>query len=140
MCERYLYIFMDLVHILSYVLCVCVCVFQLFLCFIFMARKTILQSANNSPPPPFPSPSILHSFSFRFQIEDVEETHLVSHQNSLTENMADITISSLGYNTAEAVPMTVYYRKSGEGNTRPTLENLRQGRTEKPTVEQLAVR
>ncbi len=64
----------------------------------------------------------------RFQIEDVEEPRLSSHQNTINENTADYTISSLSYNTAEAVPMTVYYRKDGEGNTRPTLEDLRQGK------------
>jgi len=64
----------------------------------------------------------------------VEE--LTSHQNTVTtENMADYTISSLGYNTTEAVPMTVYYRKEGEGNARPTLEDLRQGKKGVPRRE-----
>ena len=53
---------------------------------------------------------------------------------------ANVTISSLGYNTAEAVPMTVYYRKGEEGNRRPTLEDLRHGRMEKPKEEQVVVR
>ena len=38
--------------------------------------------------------------------------------------------ASLGYDTAEAVPMTLYYRDSGEqgggGKARPTLESLRE--------------
>ena len=75
----------------------------------------------------------------RFEIENVEEPHSAPSHDIHTENMADITISTLGYNTAEVVPMTVYYRKDGEGNTRPTLENLRQGKAEKPTEEQLQV-
>ncbi len=48
----------------------------------------------------------------------------------------DVTITSLGYNTAEAVPMTVYYRKSGEGSSRPTLDDLRHGRKEPAETQQ----
>lgn len=64
----------------------------------------------------------------RFEIEDVEEPHL-THTSVPTD--PNVTISSFGYNTAEAVPMTVYYRKSGEGSSRPTLDDLRHGRVEK---------
>lgn len=74
------------------------------------------------------------SYIHRFEIEDVEEPHL-THVSAPTD--PNVTISSFGYNTAEAVPMTVYYRKSGEGSTRPTLDDLRQGRAEKPPQEQL---
>ena len=42
----------------------------------------------------------------------------------------DTTITSFGYNTAEAVPMTVYYRneeeEGGRSKTRPTLDYLRE--------------
>lgn len=55
---------------------------------------------------------------------------MLTHTSGLSDPNA--TITSLGYNTAEAVPMTVYYRKSGEGSSRPTLDDLRQGRVEKP--------
>ena len=65
----------------------------------------------------------------RFEIEDVEEPHLTHTSIQGDPNM---TVSSLGYNTAEAVPMTVYYRKTGEGSSRPTLEDLRHGRVDKP--------
>ena len=64
----------------------------------------------------------------------MEEPHLT--HTSTTPGDPNVTISSLGYNTAEAVPMTVYYRKTGEGSARPTLDDLRQGRTEKqPTAD-----
>ena len=71
---------------------------------------------------------------YRFEIEDVEEPHLVHTTSALAD--PNVTISSFGYNTAEAVPMTVYYRKSGEGSSRPTLDDLRQGRAEKPPQEE----
>lgn len=68
----------------------------------------------------------------RFEIEDVpEDSSHLNNPTSPTEN-PNVTISSLGYNTTEAVPMTMYYRKAGEGNTRPTLDYLRQGRTNPP--------
>lgn len=59
----------------------------------------------------------------------VEESHLTHTSDP------EMTITSLGYNTAEALPMTVYYRKSGEGSSRPTLDDLRQGRMDKPPEE-----
>ena len=62
----------------------------------------------------------------------MEETHLTQPNLHVDP---DSTITSLGYNTAEAVPMTAYYRKTGEGSSRPTLEDLRQGRVEKPQKE-----
>ena len=34
--------------------------------------------------------------------------------------------------------MTVYYRKTGEGSSRPTLEDLRQGRVDKPAAAEEA--
>ncbi len=40
---------------------------------------------------------------------------------------------TLGYNTAEAVPMTLYYRQSADtadNKPRPTLDHLREGRTD----------
>ena len=63
---------------------------------------------------------------YRFEIEDVDEPDSHDHQQSAT-GQADLTVHSFGYNTAEAVPMTVYYRHSGEGEgkARPSLDNLR---------------
>ena len=63
----------------------------------------------------------------RFQIEDVDEPDHRDHQLSIGAGQADLTVHSFGYNTAEAVPMTVYYRDSGEdeGKARPSLDNLR---------------
>lgn len=75
-----------------------------------------------------------HSHPPRFEIEDVEEPHL-THTNAQAD--PNVTVTSLGYNTAEAVPMTVYYRKSGEGSSRPTLDDLRHGRVEKPPQVEL---
>ena len=65
---------------------------------------------------------------FRFQIEDVDEPDHGDHQLSISAGQADLTVHSFGYNTAEAVPMTVYYRDSGEdeGKARPSLDHLRQ--------------
>ena len=66
----------------------------------------------------------------RFQIEDVEEhPHSGDHQFSIT-TPGDTTITSFGYNTAEAVPMTVYYRHAAEddGRNRPSLDYLHEGR------------
>ena len=64
---------------------------------------------------------------FRFEIEDVAEPDQHDHQLSVS-GQGDLTVHSFGYNTAEAVPMTVYYRNSGEaeGKVRPSLDNLRQ--------------
>ena len=71
--------------------------------------------------------TVLILFSFRFQIEDVDEPDHGDHQLSIGAGQADLTVHSFGYNTAEAVPMTVYYRDSGEdeGKARPSLDNLR---------------
>jgi hypothetical protein len=47
---------------------------------------------------------------------------------SIGAGQADLTVHSFGYNTAEAVPMTVYYRGAGEdqgGKARPSLDHLR---------------
>ncbi len=47
---------------------------------------------------------------------------------SIGAGQGDLTVHSFGYNTAEAVPMTVYYRGSGEdegGKSRPSLDHLR---------------
>ena len=65
----------------------------------------------------------------RFEVEDVEEHQPTDPQHSLT-SPADITVTSFGYNTAEALPMTVYYRHTveDEGRHRPTLDNLHEGR------------
>ena len=54
-------------------------------------------------------------------------------QRSVTSN-ADVTF---GYNTAEALPMTVYYRHASEddGRHRPSLEHLRDGRVEVPVQD-----
>ncbi len=43
---------------------------------------------------------------------------------------------TLGYNTAEAVPMTLYYRQSADtadNKPRPTLDHLREGHTDTMT-------
>ena len=81
--------------------------------------------------------------SLRFEIEDVEETDGQSHDNqqSLT-GQADITVTSFGYNTAEAVPMTVYYRHSAEneGKPRPSLDYLRERKMDMPPPEPTEVR
>ena len=72
-----------------------------------------------------------HTHTHRFEIEDVEESPATTDpQRSLTSN-ADVTF---GYNTAEALPMTVYYRHATEddGRPRPSLEYLREGRVELP--------
>ena len=72
-----------------------------------------------------------HTHTYRFEIEDVEESPVTTDpQRSLTSN-ADVTF---GYNTAEALPMTVYYRHAteDEGRPRPSLEYLREGRVELP--------
>jgi len=55
-------------------------------------------------------------------------------QRSVTSN-ADVTF---GYNTAEALPMTVYYRHTSEddGRPRPSLEYLHEGRVELHVPEQ----
>ena len=82
----------------------------------------------------------------RFRIEDVNEELSPSSQHApssstLTGGVAgdqqpsspprhDTTITSFGYNTAEAVPMTMYYRneeeEGGRSKTRPTLDYLRE--------------
>ena len=72
----------------------------------------------------------------RFQIEDVHEELSPSAVTSSSAppgsspTRHETTISSFGYNTAEAVPMTVYYRddkeEGGGGKTRPTLDYLRE--------------
>ena len=69
----------------------------------------------------------------RFQIEDVDEPDHQEHQLSISAGQADLTVHSFGYNTAEAVPMTVYYRDSGEneGKARPSLDNLRKAEVKK---------
>ena len=71
----------------------------------------------------------------RFEIEDVEEpSHHISEQDHGTSDGGDLTTTSFGYNTTEAVPMTVYYRHSAEdeGKPRPTLDHLREGRKDVP--------
>ena len=80
----------------------------------------------------------LYVVIFRFEIEDVAEPDCHDHQENVS-GQVDLTVHSFGYNTVEAVPMTVYYRDSGgaEGKTRPTLDNLR--RREKQQVEPVQV-
>ena len=81
---------------------------------------------------------ITTDFVIRFEIEDVAEPDSHDHQENVS-GQADLTVHSFGYNTAEAVPMTVYYRDSGEaeGKARPTLDNLRQ--RERQQVEPVQV-
>ena len=76
----------------------------------------------------------------RFEIEDVDEPEHQDHQLSVS-GQADLTVHSFGYNTAEAVPMTVYYRNSGEdeGKARPSLDNLRQRERQQAEPTQVGI-
>ena len=62
----------------------------------------------------------------RFQIEDVREEPLSPSPRKGTTS----AVTSLGYDTSEAVPMTMYYRDGeeeggGGGKARPSLDYLR---------------
>ena len=79
-----------------------------------------------------------HITANRFQIEDVREEPLSPSPRKGTTS-ADVpqgsspsrhTVTSLGYDTSEAVPMTTYYRDGeeeggGGGKARPSLDYLR---------------
>ena len=72
--------------------------------------------------------------TYRFQIEDVQEETSPSIAPSTSQIFSptqhESTFTSFGYNTAEAVPMTVYYRDNNEdggmAKSRPTLDYLRE--------------
>ncbi|CAI8020378.1 hypothetical protein GBAR_LOCUS12198, partial [Geodia barretti] len=66
------------------------------------------------------------SSHLRFQIEDVREEPLSPSPRKGTTS----AVTSLGYDTSEAVPMTMYYRDGeeeggGGGKARPSLDYLR---------------
>lgn len=92
-----------------------------------------------------PTSSPTHTHLHRFQIEDVHEELSpsvpdastgassgggVAGSSSVTSPQHDNTISSFGYNTFDAVPLTMYYRHGDEeevrGKARPTLDTLRE--------------
>ncbi|XP_064390223.1 solute carrier family 12 member 3-like isoform X2 [Halichondria panicea] len=65
----------------------------------------------------------------RFEVADVDEVP-PGEMDVPPTGTGDLT---LGYNTAEAVPMTLYYRQSADtadNKPRPTLDHLREGRTD----------
>lgn len=68
----------------------------------------------------------------RFEVADVEEGPPPESDHT-PSGTGDLTHTSFGYNTTEAVPMTLYYRQSsgtGDMKPRPTLDHLREGRSE----------
>ena len=67
--------------------------------------------------------------------EDVEESRLTSHQDTMTEGMADFIISSLGNNTTEGCSHDCLLLQGWGGEHTPTLEDLQQGKRGTPRAE-----
>ena len=68
----------------------------------------------------------------RFEVEDVDDElpGNVAAGDSANTSATQNTITSLAYNTSEAVPNTLYYRDDavGDGKHRPSLEALQLGK------------
>ena len=71
----------------------------------------------------------------RFEVEDVvDDVNQVSIAlDPVSPSGVQQSITSLAYNTSEAVPNTMYYRnEENEGQSRPSLETLRLGQAPLP--------